>query len=286
MALWATYHSGSDLVLHAAGWLEGGLTASFEKFVLDVEVLKMFDRLREGIVVDAEHLALRRDPRRGAGRHVPGVAAHARALPRVAHHLAAVPLAGPSDVGQAGRADGRPGRGAGVEEAARELRGSRASTTRSTRSCRSSWRAARRCSTRERPAPRHPLRARPDRAGDAAEPLLPGAALHRVRRHEAVHAGRAPRHEGRRRLGRGVHGVLLDLPHLRRRAVRLLAPVGRRGRGVAAADDRGRARARRAGRGRAVARRRDGDGAREPAADRWRRARSRTSTCRGTCRRR
>ena len=57
MALWATYHSGSDLVLHAAGWLEGGLTASYEKFVLDVEVLKMFDRLREGVVVDAEHLA-------------------------------------------------------------------------------------------------------------------------------------------------------------------------------------------------------------------------------------
>ena len=44
-------------MLHAAGWLEGGLTASFEKFVLDVEVLKMFDRLREGVVVDAEHLA-------------------------------------------------------------------------------------------------------------------------------------------------------------------------------------------------------------------------------------
>jgi trimethylamine--corrinoid protein Co-methyltransferase len=57
MALWATYHSGSDLVLHAAGWLEGGLTASFEKFVLDVEVLKMFERLRDGVVVDAEHLA-------------------------------------------------------------------------------------------------------------------------------------------------------------------------------------------------------------------------------------
>jgi len=57
MALWATYHSGSDLVLHAAGWLEGGLTASYEKFVLDVEVLKMFDRLREGVLVDAEHLA-------------------------------------------------------------------------------------------------------------------------------------------------------------------------------------------------------------------------------------
>ncbi len=57
MMLWATYHSGSDLVLHAAGWLEGGLTASYEKFVLDLDVLRMFERLREGVIVDAEHLA-------------------------------------------------------------------------------------------------------------------------------------------------------------------------------------------------------------------------------------
>jgi trimethylamine--corrinoid protein Co-methyltransferase len=27
--------------MHAAGWLEGGLTASFEKFVLDIEMLQM-----------------------------------------------------------------------------------------------------------------------------------------------------------------------------------------------------------------------------------------------------
>ena len=108
---------------------------------------------------------------------------------------------------------------------------------------------------RARP-PRHPLRAGPDRAEDAAQPLLPGAALHRLRRREAVDAGGLPGHEGRGRLGRGVHRVLLDQRRVRRVAVRVGAAVGRRGRARAAADDRGGARARRAGRRRAVARRR------------------------------
>ena len=57
MSLWATYLAECDLVVHAAGWLEGGLTASYEKLVLDVEVLKMFDRIQQGIVVDDEQLA-------------------------------------------------------------------------------------------------------------------------------------------------------------------------------------------------------------------------------------
>src|SRR5438128_290560 len=57
MMLWATLLAGTDVVLHAAGWLEGGLTASFEKFALDVELLRMFARLREGIGFGEEELA-------------------------------------------------------------------------------------------------------------------------------------------------------------------------------------------------------------------------------------
>ena len=49
MMLWATMLAGADVVLHAAGWLEGGLTASFEKFALDVELLNQFRILRAGI---------------------------------------------------------------------------------------------------------------------------------------------------------------------------------------------------------------------------------------------
>ena len=41
MSLWGALLGGSNFVLHAAGWLESGLTASFEKFILDVEQLQM-----------------------------------------------------------------------------------------------------------------------------------------------------------------------------------------------------------------------------------------------------
>jgi trimethylamine---corrinoid protein Co-methyltransferase len=41
MSLFGATLGGANMVLHAAGWLEGGLSASPEKFVLDVEVLQM-----------------------------------------------------------------------------------------------------------------------------------------------------------------------------------------------------------------------------------------------------
>jgi trimethylamine--corrinoid protein Co-methyltransferase len=41
MSLWGALLGGANFVLHAAGWLEGGLSASYEKFVLDIEQLQM-----------------------------------------------------------------------------------------------------------------------------------------------------------------------------------------------------------------------------------------------------
>lgn len=49
-SLWAAVQSGSNMVYHAAGWLEGGLIASPEKFVMDCEVLQMIQRYFEGTV--------------------------------------------------------------------------------------------------------------------------------------------------------------------------------------------------------------------------------------------
>ncbi|MEM9267766.1 MAG: trimethylamine methyltransferase family protein [Pseudomonadota bacterium] len=43
-SLWAAVQSGVNLVYHAAGWLEGGLIASYEKFVMDCEVIQQFER--------------------------------------------------------------------------------------------------------------------------------------------------------------------------------------------------------------------------------------------------
>jgi trimethylamine--corrinoid protein Co-methyltransferase len=46
-SLFAAMTSGTNLVYHAAGWLEGGLIASPEKFVMDCEVLQMMQRYCE-----------------------------------------------------------------------------------------------------------------------------------------------------------------------------------------------------------------------------------------------
>ncbi|MCV2868788.1 trimethylamine methyltransferase family protein [Defluviimonas sp. WL0002] len=46
-SLWAAVQSGTNLVYHAAGWLEGGLIASPEKFIMDCEVLQMIQRYME-----------------------------------------------------------------------------------------------------------------------------------------------------------------------------------------------------------------------------------------------
>ncbi|MGB2200964.1 MAG: trimethylamine methyltransferase family protein [Pseudooceanicola atlanticus] len=43
-SLWAGVQSGTHLIYHAAGWLEGGLIASPEKFVMDCEVLSQIQR--------------------------------------------------------------------------------------------------------------------------------------------------------------------------------------------------------------------------------------------------
>ncbi len=48
----------ADFVLHAAGWLEGGLTACYEKLALDLEVLRMFDILGQGVAFGDEEFAL------------------------------------------------------------------------------------------------------------------------------------------------------------------------------------------------------------------------------------
>jgi trimethylamine--corrinoid protein Co-methyltransferase len=40
-SLWGLTMGGGNLIMHGAGWLEGGLVASFEKFVLDCDLIQM-----------------------------------------------------------------------------------------------------------------------------------------------------------------------------------------------------------------------------------------------------
>lgn len=56
MSLWASVLGGAHLVYHGAGWMEGGLTASFEKLVLDVEMIRMLAATLAPAGVTAEEI--------------------------------------------------------------------------------------------------------------------------------------------------------------------------------------------------------------------------------------
>jgi trimethylamine--corrinoid protein Co-methyltransferase len=58
MTLFPTFLACTNFVLHAAGWLESGLVSSYEKFAMDVELLKMMQVFLGGIALDEEGLAL------------------------------------------------------------------------------------------------------------------------------------------------------------------------------------------------------------------------------------
>lgn len=57
-ALWACALGGAHLIYHGAGWLEGGLQASYEKIILDVEMAQEMVETCSPVAVNAETLAL------------------------------------------------------------------------------------------------------------------------------------------------------------------------------------------------------------------------------------
>jgi trimethylamine--corrinoid protein Co-methyltransferase len=69
MALWGAVMGGANLVNHAAGWLEGGLTASFEKLIVDAEMLQMIAAYLQPIDVDDLSLAVEAIAEVGHGGH-------------------------------------------------------------------------------------------------------------------------------------------------------------------------------------------------------------------------
>jgi trimethylamine--corrinoid protein Co-methyltransferase len=57
-SLWACVTSRTNIVYHAAGWLEGGLTASYEKFVMDCETLQQVIHYLAPIPVSDDDIAV------------------------------------------------------------------------------------------------------------------------------------------------------------------------------------------------------------------------------------
>jgi trimethylamine--corrinoid protein Co-methyltransferase len=73
MSLWGAVTGHANIIVHAAGWLEGGLTASFEKLIVDAEMLQMMAHYLQPIEVNEETLALDAIAEAGAGGHFFGV---------------------------------------------------------------------------------------------------------------------------------------------------------------------------------------------------------------------
>ena len=68
-SLWGAVMGGVNLVKHAAGWMEGGLQASFEKMVLDADLLDMIASFLEPFRVDEAEMALDAMREVGPGGH-------------------------------------------------------------------------------------------------------------------------------------------------------------------------------------------------------------------------
>ena len=64
--------AGANYVEHAAGWLESGLVASYEKFIVDIEMLRMLQEEFKPLEVDEESLAYGAHQEVGPGGHFLG----------------------------------------------------------------------------------------------------------------------------------------------------------------------------------------------------------------------
>jgi len=74
MSLWGAVMGHANFVMHGAGWLEGGLCASFEKFVLDAEMLQMMSEVLTPLEVSEEAIGLEAIREVGPGGHFFGAA--------------------------------------------------------------------------------------------------------------------------------------------------------------------------------------------------------------------
>jgi trimethylamine---corrinoid protein Co-methyltransferase len=84
-----TLLAGVNLVTHAAGWLEGGLVASYEKFVMDVDQLAMMQVLAAGMDMSERGQAMDALREVGPGSHFLGCA-HTQANFETAFHQSSV----------------------------------------------------------------------------------------------------------------------------------------------------------------------------------------------------
>jgi trimethylamine--corrinoid protein Co-methyltransferase len=74
MTLLPTFLAGANFVMHAAGWLEGGLVSCFEKFIVDIELLRMLRAEFTPLEISPDTLAFGAHEEVGHGGHFLGAA--------------------------------------------------------------------------------------------------------------------------------------------------------------------------------------------------------------------
>jgi trimethylamine--corrinoid protein Co-methyltransferase len=72
MTMLPTFLAGTNYVMHSAGWLEGGLVSCYEKFIIDIEILRMLKYEFTPLEIDEESLAFGAHEEVGAGGHFLG----------------------------------------------------------------------------------------------------------------------------------------------------------------------------------------------------------------------
>ena len=121
MSIWPCVLAHCNIVKHALGWIEGGLCTSYEKIILDAEMLQMIAAFLEPLATDADALALDAIREVGPGSHF-FQAAHTLARYERAFYAAPVRLAQLRDLAGGRRARRHAARQPPVEGAAGGLR--------------------------------------------------------------------------------------------------------------------------------------------------------------------
>ena len=209
-----TVLGGVNFVLHAAGWLEGGLAVGYEKFIMDADQCGMMAVFVKGVDLSENGQALDAIRSNGPGQHFLGTA-HTLANFETAFYRCEIADNNSFEQWtEDGSLDAAAARQRDLEADAAPSTRRRRSTRRSTKRSWSSWSGARRrcrtrrseaCSSAAAPPRRHrsPRRSRavlraPDlRAGAAQERARPGgvpaAGAHGVGDGVAGQGHRAPR---------------------------------------------------------------------------------------------
>ena len=69
MSCWSNILGHVNVMMHAGGWLEGGLVCSFEKLILDAQILQMLSAFLDPVIINREEIGIDAIKEVGAGGH-------------------------------------------------------------------------------------------------------------------------------------------------------------------------------------------------------------------------